>query len=68
MDRIYRILAIVALALFICVTLGGSIWIQYILWKSFWWLAVSHLVIIFLAADPFLVVVRKLWDYITDNR
>jgi hypothetical protein len=68
MEKVYKILAIIALALFICVTVGGSIWIQYILWKSFWWLAISHIVVIFLAGEPFLVVVRRLWDYIVNSK
>lgn len=64
MDKVNKIIAIVLLVLFALITVGGSIWIQCVLWGKAWYLALSHLAVVGLAVEPSIKVVKWLLSFV----
>ena len=57
-------LAFLGLAALFFVVLGGSICTQVILWKTAWYIAVMHLVLVVLAVPSVVELAKRLFKYL----
>ena len=65
MEKVKKILVALCGILLFFIVLGGIICAQVILWKTAWYIAVMHLVLVVFAINPVIATFRWILKYIS---